>query len=628
MEQCTLDKWAKAQEIESAYWKKHLDVEIVKQYGYMKMMKFDPTADHKGKSYLDIGGGPRSILCLIQGAERRVVVDPIVHDGIKEFYKKAGIEFVQIQAEKFNPSKFCYTDVLIYNVLQHVMDPEMVLLQAWAALKPNGTLRLCEFLGIPNGVDGTDYFDCHPHIIAEDWLLPILEKLNNAEIIRAEKYSDPAQHLSQEWIAVDVKKTIGVKNKAPAIIKKIARRNLRFHILGIPHVKTTVDFCACAFTMKVWNMCKMLKNLGHEVIHYGTEGSNPVCDEQVDIVPDSLHQEFYAKWNWKERLFPGYNTHGKIFWDYAAQATPAKIKERIRGSGKHDIILSTFGSAQREQIGSVDERLNGHKGPKVVEMGVGYKGVWADFKVFESYNWMHFVYGWMTKQTEGTPFDTVIHNYYDPNMFQFRDKNKKEDYALFVARNTYDKGLMDAVESTKAVGLKLKVAGQRLGPNGGLMVPQAFEYDHVEYIGYLDVEKRSEVMSKARVFMLPTKYLEPFGGAAVEAQMCGTPAITTDWGAFPETVVHGVTGWRCRTMPDFIEALERIDEIDPKVCRKWAIDNFSLDVAKKKYEDYYQRVSGVRIGKQGWYDPGAYNLDPWIKDYPQTPHERVFIEAD
>jgi len=611
METCTKEKWEKAQKIEAAYWEKYAHIELIKQKGYCKMMQFDLNADYTGRSFLDIGGGPKSILLHLKNPTYRCVLDPIQSSTAKKEYDEAGISFSNIPAEEFS-SRQNYTDVLIYNCLQHVLDPAAVFNTAWDSLKDGGALRICEFLGIPEGKHGTDYFDCHPHVITEDWLMSHLENLPGIRIIRAEKFNEPAQHLGQNWIAVDaIKCKFGEKYTAP-----VARRVLRFHVLGIPHVKTTTDFCACAFTMKVWNMCKMLKDLGHEVIHYGTEGSNPVCDEQVDIVPSSMHEGFYRDWNWKERLFPGYNTHGKPFWDYAAQVTPDKLRKRVRGKGQHDIILSSFGSAQREQIKDIDERQHNHVGPKVVEMGIGYKGVWTDFKVFESHTWMHFVYGWMTKQTQGSWFDTCIPNYYDPDMFEFGDRQDKEDYVLFVARNTIDKGLMTAVEATRRLGLKLKVAGQRLGPNGGLMVPQAYDYDHVEYIGYLNVKTRSDVMRKARAFMLPTEYIEPFGGSAVEAQLCGTPAITTDWGAFPETVVHGVTGWRCRTMPDFCEALERIDEIDPKNCRRWVMDNFTLPVVMRKYEDYYQRVSGTRIGGKGWYDVGAYGLEPWKKFYP------------
>jgi hypothetical protein len=37
----------------------------------------------------------------------------------------------------------------------------------------------------------------------------------------------------------------------------------------------------------------------------------------------------------------------------------------------------------------------------VVEPGIGYEGVFSQFRAFESYAWMHFIYG-MTGQHDGS----------------------------------------------------------------------------------------------------------------------------------------------------------------------------------------------------------------------------------
>jgi len=145
-------------------------------------------------------------------------------------------------------------------------------------------------------------------------------------------------------------------------------------------------------------------------------------------------------------------------------------------------------------------------------------------------------------------YDAVIPNYFDLGDFEYRAD--KEDYFLYLGRVGPGKGVHIAMQIVEAIGGKLIVAGPgRLEEMGTRTDRPVSEY--VEHVGVADVETRKKLMAKAKAMILPSTFVEPFCGVQVEAMLSGTPIITTDWGAFAEYNIHGVTGYRCRTFEQF-----------------------------------------------------------------------------
>jgi glycosyltransferase involved in cell wall biosynthesis len=122
-------------------------------------------------------------------------------------------------------------------------------------------------------------------------------------------------------------------------------------------------------------------------------------------------------------------------------------------------------------------------------------------------------------------------------------------------------------------------------------------------------------MAKAKGGFVPSLYNEPFGGVQIEMLLSGTPTITTDWGAFTENNIHGLTGFRCRTFNDFVDAANRIDEINPRNCVEFARRNFSFDRVGEMYEKYFQDVLNIH-GANGWYERYSIKQDFFTKYLP------------
>jgi glycosyltransferase involved in cell wall biosynthesis/SAM-dependent methyltransferase len=384
---------------------------------------------------------------------------------------------------------------------------------------------------------------------------------------------------------------------------------MRIFALGLPHTVTSPRFSSCAYTMKVWNLCRMMKDRGHEVIHLGNETSHPVCDENVAVAS-------YEEWS---RV---YEHPGTDFFDISVE-TPERqefhrlfadnmhraLEERI--GDRHDaIICISWGGPQHDAAQPLKHRAF------VVESGIGYQYPYADYRVFESYAWLHMIMGRDNLMQGGTWYWSVIPNAFDTDMFEYRES--PDSYFLYLGRLTDDKGVSLAVDVARRAGRKLKMAGQG---NPDRFISGA---PHVEYLGPVGVEDRKELLAGAAALLCPTFYVEPFGGVAVEAQLSGTPIITTDWGAFTETVLPNVTGFRCRTMDQFEYAARHIGDIDPANCRKWAM-NYSLSNISGMYEEYFQMLLNLR--GEGFYmsHPERTQMNWLRKSYPVAATEEFEI---
>lgn len=383
----------------------------------------------------------------------------------------------------------------------------------------------------------------------------------------------------------------------------------RFHVLGIPHTISNKDYVACAFTQKVVKFCDMMKARGHTIIHYGHENSQVACDENVGVTNDAILKEAYGDYDWRGTAFK-YDLNDAAYKQFYANA----IQELGVRKQPGDFLLCFWGWGHKTIADAHPDML-------VVEPGIGYPGgVFAPYRVFESQSIMAAWFGMDAVAGPGkfSWYDAVIPNYFDANDFDYTEE--KDNYFLYLGRIGEHKGTHIAIQATAAIGAKLKIAGQgSISYMGYANVP-----DHVELVGYADVEKRRELMSRARGQFVLTQYGEPFGGVQIESMLSGTPVITTDWACFGELNLHGVTGYRCRTFDHITWAARNIDRINPKNCREWG-ENFLFDKVGPMFEEFFTSISNIYGGKKGWYEPnpGRTELDWLTRKYPTHANREI-----
>lgn len=370
---------------------------------------------------------------------------------------------------------------------------------------------------------------------------------------------------------------------------------MRLHVVGLPHTQTTHKYLHCAYTQKILKFCDMMTDEGHEVILYAGEQNEARCAEHVVLASDEWREAVFGPWD-ENGLFSNIDWNPDL--DYWKQWNSRAISEIAARSEPQDMLCLVMGWSQAPIARVLRSLLP-------VEWAIGYEGIVPDFyHIFESYAWMHTVYGQL-RIGDGRAFDAVIPNFFDPSDFALPHApwpEPEESYLLFIGRLTLRKAPHAAAQIAERCGIKIKVAGP-----GAIDVQPGridcgeilIEGDHVEYVGPVGLEERARLMHGALATIVPTQYVEPFGGVAVESMMCGTPVVASDWGAFTEMVIPEVSGYRYHTLAEAAHAVERAISLDRDGVKAFAESNYSLAAVGPQFTRTFERLS--TLYSKGWY---------------------------
>lgn len=345
---------------------------------------------------------------------------------------------------------------------------------------------------------------------------------------------------------------------------------MKVHLVGLPHYDPTRVNEHCAYASKLRRLTDMLAARGIDTVTYcgtGFDGSG----QHVPVVgPELLDRWFGGPWD-TAKVFDRWNPDDPCWVELNAAAVAA-MQERIEPG---DIVGLTMGRCQR----AIVDAFPGHI---ACEVGVGYEGVIdSTHHCFESNTWRHYVSG-RRGWDDGRNFDTVIPNAFDPDDYT---TGTDGGYLLFLGRHTPRKGIAVVAELAKTH--HVISAGQE-GPVPG-----------IEYRGLVVGDAKRELLAHATAVLVPTLYVEPFGGVAVEAMLAGVPAITTDFGAFAETVDDGITGFRCSTLGAFHDGVHEAPFIRGQPIRDHAISRFGTATVSRAYAEWFARCE--LLHGDGWY---------------------------
>lgn len=194
------------------------------------------------------------------------------------------------------------------------------------------------------------------------------------------------------------------------------------------------------------------------------------------------------------------------------------------------------------------------------------------------------------KPAPNLQYAATVYNGVDPALFPFAER--AGDYLLFIGRIHPNKGILQAIKVAQMTGEKLVIIGQ-IGAEWQIFWDKEIKphlNEKITYAGFVDRALLYTYYQKAKAFLMPIQWEEPFGLVMTEAMSCGTPVVAFGRGSVPEVVVNGQTGFIVDTVEEMVAAVGKINEIDRATCRRHVEQNFSMEKMVNDYETAYYSI--------------------------------------
>lgn len=194
------------------------------------------------------------------------------------------------------------------------------------------------------------------------------------------------------------------------------------------------------------------------------------------------------------------------------------------------------------------------------------------------------------KPAPDLPYVATVYNGIDVD--QFTGEEGHDDYLLFAGRIVPEKGAKEAIQVAQATNSKLLIIGPTFPDQQDYFDQHIKPHlnEKILYLGFVEHEQIVRYFQKARAFLMPIQWEEPFGLTMVEAMACGTPVIACRRGSVPEVIKNGKTGYVVDSIGEMVKAVKKIDKIKAPDCRQHVEEHFSLDVMAAGYEAAFEKT--------------------------------------